>query len=408
MNRVVYILFIFVIIIIVMQYTMDYRRTMLRSRENSFNVNSGIVVPTTLQFDMFLIIDFILVYNPESDRLESLFLSGLRENWTWSSAECYFLQSNVSQTCIIDRRLQDPSVTCPLPVLEQRAMLEGRKYIFVNFTIHHSKGKNSSEVRSSVISVPLYQRKHYNLSIYTMIRNKKHQLVEWIEYHRMLGVEHFYIYDHYSSDNIEVFLRSYIDRDIVTIIRWYYNPLPKRHWNTVQSASMNHMLKNFGPFNRWVGYFDVDEYFFITSTYLRLLLDGNFSLPNLFDQDFPESKYPGGIQFFNCPMSCGIDQEDLAVSRYSLLIEKCQLIRGSEDCKFRTKMFIRPLAVPLMQNIHTLELVRFADYNKTRHFGRFQHYHYGSIVQKTYDTVFNDAESKELLRRVRKRILTYW
>ena len=29
----------------------------------------------------------------------------------------------------------------------------------------------------------------------TMLRDEADALVEWIEYHRLLGVEHFYIYD---------------------------------------------------------------------------------------------------------------------------------------------------------------------------------------------------------------------
>ncbi len=45
-------------------------------------------------------------------------------------------------------------------------------------------------------ALPAAQRQHHYLSAYTMFRGPAHRLPEWIEYHRMMGVEHFYLYDH--------------------------------------------------------------------------------------------------------------------------------------------------------------------------------------------------------------------
>lgn len=60
-------------------------------------------------------------------------------------------------------------------------------------------------------------------------RPKESNLVEWIEYHRMLGVEHFYIYDtrvpmENSTDyeSIRSMLRYYVMKRIVTVIKWPY------------------------------------------------------------------------------------------------------------------------------------------------------------------------------------------
>ena len=47
-------------------------------------------------------------------------------------------------------------------------------------------------------------------------------LPQWLEYHRMVGVEHFYIYDNNSTDALLPRLRRYMDAGIVTYIWWPY------------------------------------------------------------------------------------------------------------------------------------------------------------------------------------------
>ena len=45
--------------------------------------------------------------------------------------------------------------------------------------------------------------------ISTMLQNEADALVEWIEYHALLGVEHFYIYDNNSRDDLRRRLQRY-------------------------------------------------------------------------------------------------------------------------------------------------------------------------------------------------------
>ncbi|CAF2891502.1 unnamed protein product [Rotaria sp. Silwood2] len=163
-------------------------------------------------------------------------------------------------------------------------------------------------------------------SIYTVIRNKRNEIIDWIEYHRMIGIEHFYLHDNLSEDHIDIFLKYYLDQDIVTIIKWPFRPIQNQHWNMIQSASMNHALKNFGPFNKWMGYFDVDEYFQLNNTNEQLILSRKKSLVELLDQSFPETKFPGGVQFYNCTISCFLSQEEILASRHLNMFQKCNSI----------------------------------------------------------------------------------
>ncbi len=42
----------------------------------------------------------------------------------------------------------------------------------------------------------------------TMLRDEADAIVEWIEYHALLGVEHFYVYDNNSRDGLRQRFRS--------------------------------------------------------------------------------------------------------------------------------------------------------------------------------------------------------
>jgi len=53
------------------------------------------------------------------------------------------------------------------------------------------------------------------LSIVAIAKNEGIYFKEWIEYHRLVGVEKFYIYDNESSDCTKDILQPYIDKGVV-------------------------------------------------------------------------------------------------------------------------------------------------------------------------------------------------
>src|SRR5262245_23964419 len=60
----------------------------------------------------------------------------------------------------------------------------------------------------------------YQLTICAIFKNEKKYLKEWIEYHRLIGVDHFYLYNNNSSDHPLELLLPYIKTGIVTVIAW--------------------------------------------------------------------------------------------------------------------------------------------------------------------------------------------
>src|SRR5277367_3568367 len=63
------------------------------------------------------------------------------------------------------------------------------------------------------------KKKHF-LSLCSLFKDEAKFLKEWIEYHLLIGVDHFYLYNLESSDSSKKVLREYVSRGIVTLINW--------------------------------------------------------------------------------------------------------------------------------------------------------------------------------------------
>jgi len=90
-------------------------------------------------------------------------------------------------------------------------------------------------------------------SLCCIIRNEARYLQEWLEYSRMIGVEHFYLYDHASSDNTGEILSGYIDAGIVTLHQWEFPGYPQRE-------AHSHCTHRYAHATTWLGLMDVDEF----------------------------------------------------------------------------------------------------------------------------------------------------
>lgn len=66
----------------------------------------------------------------------------------------------------------------------------------------------------------LEPQEKYNLSICAIFKNETPNLKEWIEYHRLFGVDHFYLYNIGGTDSFQEILEPYVQRGIVTLINW--------------------------------------------------------------------------------------------------------------------------------------------------------------------------------------------
>ncbi len=92
----------------------------------------------------------------------------------------------------------------------------------------------------------------YFIAIACIIKNESPYLREWIEYHKLIGIEHFYVYDNESSDGTLEVLQPYIDSGLVTYI---FFP-----GYGMQDSAYCHAVKSFGAETKWMAVVDLDEF----------------------------------------------------------------------------------------------------------------------------------------------------
>ncbi len=98
---------------------------------------------------------------------------------------------------------------------------------------------------------------HYITAV-TVVKNERRYIREWIEFHLLMGVSKFIIYDNGSDDDTDALLESYRADEIVATIPWRQFDI----WADMQCTAYAHALANFGHDTRWMAFFDVDEFVF--------------------------------------------------------------------------------------------------------------------------------------------------
>jgi hypothetical protein len=96
---------------------------------------------------------------------------------------------------------------------------------------------------------------HY-LAACAIYRDEALYLAEWIEFHRLVGFERFYLYDNRSEDDHLEVLAPYLEEGIVVLHDWPMSYVPG------QTEAYHHCLVNHGDEARWIGFFDIDEFLF--------------------------------------------------------------------------------------------------------------------------------------------------
>lgn len=106
----------------------------------------------------------------------------------------------------------------------------------------------------------LFGKEKYYLSIAAIFRNDARFLKEWIEYHRIVGVEHFYLFNHLSDDEYLSVLEPYIEEGVVELFDWPYTIIDYDHWVEVQCGTYNKILDERKDETFWLAVIDTDEF----------------------------------------------------------------------------------------------------------------------------------------------------
>ena len=108
----------------------------------------------------------------------------------------------------------------------------------------------------------------YRLSVGTIFKNEAEWLPEFLDYHRRLGVDHFYLYNNGSQDHYLEVLAPYVESGIVELIDWLPGVAPwtdpsaisSTQWVGYQLTAYEDCIKRAIGDSQWLAIIDVDEF----------------------------------------------------------------------------------------------------------------------------------------------------
>jgi hypothetical protein len=121
------------------------------------------------------------------------------------------------------------------------------------------------------------------LAACTIYRDDAAYLAEWIEFHRLMGVERFFLYDNGSTDHHREVLAGYLAEGVATLQEWAAPFLGRNGRPKAIMTAFEHCIGAHRQDARWIAFLDVDEFLFTP--------DGG-SLPEVLS-DYEE--YPGVV-----------------------------------------------------------------------------------------------------------------
>jgi Glycosyltransferase family 92 len=101
---------------------------------------------------------------------------------------------------------------------------------------------------------PLGTRPPIGLAVCAIFRDEARYLAEWVSFHRVQGVERFYLYDNRSSDDWRSELEPEIAAGIVEVVHFPFVP--------GQGRAYEDCLRRHRDDARWIAFIDVDEFLF--------------------------------------------------------------------------------------------------------------------------------------------------
>ncbi|EJF02171.1 glycosyltransferase family 2 protein [Liquorilactobacillus mali] len=160
-----------------------------------------------------------------------------------------------------------------------------RTQFFIDLSYEQKTGKElrKSELKAGIIgAVKLaslwakrndYSQIKYNLSMTIILKNEAPYIREWLAYYTSIGVEHFYIYDNDSQDDLKEIIDSLGDK--VTYVR--FSGIGR------QMDAYNDALNKYGRYSRYMGFLDADEFIYLTEGQLNFVdfLNNYFADPHV-------------------------------------------------------------------------------------------------------------------------------
>lgn len=182
----------------------------------------------------------------------------------------------------------------------------------------------------------------YELAIATMFKNEARYLREWIEFHLLLGVEHFYLFNNESTDDFLSVLAPYVRTGVADLMEWPGHFSNYEMFKSLQCSSFERAVSIACGRAKWLALIDSDEF-------ILPVTDDN--LPN-FLKRYEEF---GGVS---------INWQGFGSSNVDKLPDERLLIESLHRCaspdhpyNLHVKTIVRPEQVEKISNQHYPDLI---------------------------------------------------
>lgn len=192
---------------------------------------------------------------------------------------------------------------------------------------------------SMILILFLFCSYRYDLSICAIFKDEAPFLKEWLEYHKLVGVEHFYLFNNASQDEYFTVLQPYIDQGEVELFQWPYQASSWENWiYQIQLNAYNVAIEKSKDNTKWLAIIGVDEFLAPVQTN---------SIPDILE-NYEEF---GGVAF-NWKIFGHSSLWQLPVNK--LMIESL-VMRAPDNWTTKVKSIVRPDRVSACHHPHYVE-----------------------------------------------------
>ena len=188
--------------------------------------------------------------------------------------------------------------------------------------------------------------KPYRLVVATMFCDEAPWLREWVEYHRLVGVDHFILYNNGSKDGWREVLAPYLQEGLVEVHDWPTRKGPHGWVILNQRPAMEDALRRLRKRAHWVSFLDIDEFL------LPLQHDDAPSFLAAIERDIPKV----GAVFVSWVRYGTSQVWDLLPG--DTMIERLTWHGDAAASDHQGKVIVKPEAVHRVAQVHDVELKR--------------------------------------------------
>lgn len=129
------------------------------------------------------------------------------------------------------------------------------------FELHGIKRKIKHAI--IMLNFLLHDKKKFEteMSVCSMVKNEANYIKEWIEFHKLVGVQKFYIYDNESDDNTREILEPYIKKNEVVYHICKNLKIPDACGHLAPQIEVFwHCIKHYRNETKYLAIIDIDEF----------------------------------------------------------------------------------------------------------------------------------------------------